>query len=313
MSDLASFTFASALISGGILAGMPLLFASLGETISERAGVLNLGLEGMMLMGGYAGFVVALYSGQYWLGLLASMGAGALLAVIVLLFCVRMGLDQIVVGIGALILAEGITSVLQRAQFGTTYPRLGQVMSIKIPLLSSIPAIGPSIFNQPLIVYIGFAMIGLLHWVLKSTNIGLNLRAAGEKPEAVDAAGINVTTIRSAAVLVTGGLAGLGGGYLSIVGAGIFVPFMTNGVGFISIVIAMLARGRAAWVLIGSLLFGMSVSLTTSLQLIGVDVAQDVVNMIPFIAVMLALVAFSRRAYLPAALATPYRRESRGE
>ncbi len=311
MSDLVSFSFLSALISGGILAGMPLLFASLGETISERAGILNLGLEGIMLTGGYAGFVIALYSGQYWLGLVASVGAGAFLAVIVVLFCVRMGLDQIVVGIGVLILAEGITSVLQRAQFGTTYPRLGQVVRVKIPLLSSIPALGSSLFTQPLIVYIGFAMIGVLHWVLKSTNIGLNLRAVGEKPEAVDVAGINVTAIRSFAVLVTGGLAGLGGGYMVIVGAGIFVPFMTNGIGFIAIVVAMLARGRAIWVLIGSLLFGMSVSLTTSLQLIGVEVAQDVVNMIPFIAVMLALVAFARRAYLPAALATPYRRESK--
>jgi simple sugar transport system permease protein len=311
MGDLLSASFVSALISGGILAGMPLLFASLGETISERAGVLNLGLEGMMLAGGYAGFVVALYSEQHWLGLVASVGAGALLAVIVAWFCVRMGMDQIVVGIGVLILAEGITSVLQRAQFGTTYPRLEQVANVKIPILASIPALGSSLFTQPWVVYIGFVMIGVLHWVLQSTNIGLNLRAAGEKPEAVDAAGISVVGIRVAAVLVTGGLAGLGGGYLAIVGAGIFVPFMTKGIGFIAIVVAMLARGRAVWVLIGSLLFGMSVSLTTSLQLIGVEVAQDVVNMIPFIAVMLALVAFARRAYLPAALATPYRREAR--
>ena len=140
MSDLSSFSFISALISGGILAGMPLLFASLGETISERAGVLNLGLEGMMLTGGYAGFVVALYTQQHWLGLVASFVAGAFLAVIVVWFCVRMGLDQIVVGIGVLILAEGITSVLQRAQFGTTYPRLEQVVTIKIPLLSPWPA-----------------------------------------------------------------------------------------------------------------------------------------------------------------------------
>ena len=311
MSDFLSVSFLSALISGGILAGMPLLFASLGETISERAGVLNLGLEGMMLAGGYAGFVAALYSEQHWLGLVASVGAGALLAVIVAWCCVRLGMDQIVVGIAVLILAEGITSVLQRAQFGTTYPRLDQVAIVKIPVLSSIPVLGSSLFTQPLVVYIGFLMIGVSHWVLKSTNIGLNLRAAGEKPEAVDAAGINVVAIRAVAVLVTGGLAGLGGGYMAIVGAGIFVPFMTKGIGFIAIVVAMLARGRAIWVVIGSLLFGMSVSLTTSLQLIGVEVAQDVVNMIPFIAVMTALVAFARGAYLPAALATPYQREAR--
>ncbi|MBW2058057.1 MAG: ABC transporter permease [Deltaproteobacteria bacterium] len=311
MNDLLSVSFLSALVSGGILAGMPVLFASLGETISERAGVLNIGLEGMMLAGGYAGFVAALYSEQHWLGLAASVGAGALIGVIVAWCCVGLRMDQIVVGIAVLILAEGVTSVLQRAQFGTTYPRLEQVAIVKIPLLSSIPVLGSSLFTQPLVVYIGFAMIGVLHWLLKSTYIGLNLRAAGEKPEAVDAAGISVVAIRAVAVLVTGGLAGLGGGYMAIVGAGIFVPFMTKGAGFIAIVVAMLARGRAVWVLIGSLLFGMSVSLTTSLQLIGVEVAQDVVNMIPFVAVMIALVAFARGAYLPAALAIPYHREAR--
>jgi len=287
------------------------MFASLGETVSERAGVLNIGLEGMMLAGAYLGFVVALYSDQYWLGLVASVVGGALLAVIVAVCCVRLGMDQIVVGIAVLILAEGITSVLQRAQFGTTYPRLEDMASFKIPVLSSIPVLGSSVFTQPLVVFIGFLMIGVLHWAMKSTNIGLNLRAAGEKPEAVDAAGISVVAIRSMAVLVTGGLAGLGGGYMAIVGAGIFVPFMTHGIGFIGIVVAMLARGRAVWVVIGSFLYGMAVSLTTSLQLIGVEVAQDVVNMIPFVAVMIALVAFARGAYLPAALAIPYKRESR--
>ena len=311
MSDLLNASFLSALISGGILAGMPLLFASLGETISERAGVLNIGLEGMMLAGAYTGFVVALYSDQHWLGLTASVAGGAILALIVAWFCVRLGMDQIVVGIAVLILAEGVTSVLQRAQFGTTYPRMEKVAIYKIPVLSSIPALGSSLFTQPLVVYIGFIMIGVLHWILNSTNIGLNLHAAGEKPEAVDAAGISVMAIRGVAVLVTGGLAGLGGGYMAIVGAGIFVPFMTNGIGFIGIVVAMLARGRAIWVVIGSLLFGISVSLTTSLQLIGVEVAQDVVNMIPFVAVLTALVIFARGAYLPAALAIPYNREAR--
>jgi simple sugar transport system permease protein len=311
MSELLGASFLSALISGGILAGMPLMFASLGETISERAGVLNIGLEGMMLAGAYLGFVVALYSDQYWLGLVASVGGGALLSVIVAWCCVRLGMDQIVVGIAVLILAEGVTSVLQRAQFGTTYPRLEEMASIQIPVLSSIPVLGSSIFTQPLVVFIGFLMIGVLHWALKSTNVGLNLRAAGEKPEAVDAAGISVVAIRSMAVLFTGGLAGLGGGYMAIVGAGIFVPFMTHGIGFIGIVVAMLARGRAVWVVIGSFLYGMAVSLTTSLQLIGVEVAQDVVNMIPFVAVMIALVVFARGAYLPAALAIPYKRESR--
>lgn len=310
MSDLFTTTFVAALISGGILAGVPLLFAALGETISERAGVLNIGLEGMMLMGGYGGFVVALYT-NHWLGLVGGLGAGALAAVIMLVFCVRLGLDQIVVGIALLVTAEGVTSVLQRAQFGTTYPRLGAVPNVEIPLLSKIPALGSSLFSQPLIVYFGLALVVLVHWVLRSTSMGLNLRAAGEKPQALDVAGVSVIATRSVAVMITGALAGLGGAYMSIVGAGIFVPFMTHGAGFISIVIAMLARGRAAWVLIGALLFGMSVSFSTALQLVGVSVPQDVVNMLPFVVVLIALIIFARRAYLPAALGAPYVRGSR--
>jgi simple sugar transport system permease protein len=311
MSDLFTATFMAALVSGGILAGMPLLLAALGETVSERAGVLNIGLEGMMLVGGYTGFVAAFYFHSSWLGLLGGAVGGLVTSVIVVVFCVRLGLDQIVVGIAVLITAEGATSVLQRAQFGTTYPRLDAVAKVEIPLLAKIPVLGPSLFSQPLIVYLGVALVVLLHWVLRYSAVGLDLRAAGEKPQALDSAGVSVIRMRSAAVLVTGAMGGLGGAYMAIVGAGIFVPFMTHGAGFIAIVLAMLARGKAAWVLIGALLFGMSVSLSTALQLVGVDVPQDVVNMLPFVAVMMALVLFARRAYLPAALGVPYVRGSR--
>jgi simple sugar transport system permease protein len=311
MSDLFTATFMAALVSGGILAGMPLLLAALGETVSERAGVLNIGLEGMMLVGGYTGFIAALYLHSSWLGLLGGALGGLVTSIIVVVFCVRLGLDQIVVGIAVLITAEGVTSVLQRAQFGTTYPRLDAVATVEIPLLAKIPVLGPSLFSQPLIVYLGVALVVLLHWVLRYTAVGLDLRAAGEKPRALDSAGVSVIRVRSTAVLVTGAMAGLGGAYMAIVGAGIFVPFMTHGAGFIAIVLAMLARGKAAWVLIGALLFGMSVSLSTALQLVGVDVPQDVVNMLPFVAVMVALVLFARRAYVPAALGVPYVRDSR--
>lgn len=308
MSEVLTADFLSALLAGAILAGAPLLFAGLGDTLSERAGVLNIGLEGMMLAGAYTGFVVALYS-NHWIGLLGGVLAGMVISLIMVLFCVRLGLNQIVVGISILIFAQGITSVLQRAQFGTTYPRLGAIPDFEIPLLSRIPVVGDSVFAQPLILYIGLVMVLGVYYVLRHTRWGLDIRAAGEKPEALDAAGVSVYWTRSWAVIATGGFAGLGGGYMAIIGAGIFVPFMTHGMGFIGIVIAMLARGKAVWVLIGSLLFGVAVSITTALQLVGVEVPIDVVNMLPFIAVMVALVIFARQAYLPAALALPYKRE----
>jgi simple sugar transport system permease protein len=301
----------AAVISGAILAGMPILFAALGETISEQAGVLNIGLEGMMLFGAYAGFVVANWTGSSWVGFLAAIIGGMAVSLLMVVFCVRMGRDQIVVGIAILLTMEGLTSLLHQVQFGESYPRLGSVPTVAIPGLSKIPVLGPSIFSQPLIVYIGIALIFGAGWMLYRTNLGLNIRAAGWKPVALDNAGVDVLNIRTIAVLSTGALAGLGGGYMAIVTAGIFVPFMTGGFGFIAIVIAMLARGRPVWVLIGALLFGIALSIATALQLVGINVSTDLVQMLPFVTVIVALALFARHTMLPAALATPFVRGQR--
>jgi len=301
--------FWTALIAGAILAGMPLLLGGLGETIAERAGLLTIGLEGYMLFGGYVGFVAALYSHSSAVGLIASVVAGVVASLIMMFFCVRWRVDQIVVGIGILFLFEGITSVAQRAQFGTTYPRLGNVPVVKIPLLDRIPGFGPSLFSQPLIVYLSFLLVVVIWWVLKYTNVGLSLRAAGEKPKALDVSGVSVVKVRSVAALITGALAGLGGGYMAIIGAGIFVPFMTHGAGFISIVVAMLGRGKSGLVLVGAFIFGLTVSVGTALQIVGVSISTDIINMLPFLIVMLALVLLARQSVLPGALAVPYKRE----
>jgi simple sugar transport system permease protein len=287
------------------------MFTALGETISERAGVLNIGLEGMMLVGAYVGFVGAYYGHSFWVGFAAGIGGGAVASLFMVVLCVRLGLDQIVVGIAITLAGEGITSVLQETQFGATFPRLGAPPTVAIPVLSDIPVVGKSVFDQPLIVYLGLAAVGAVSWIFRRTNAGLNLRAAGEKPEALDAAGVSVVATRSYAALCTGALAGLGGAYLSIVGAGTFTPFMTQGQGFMAIVIAMLARGKPLWVVLGSFLFGISLSVATALQLAGINISTDVVNLLPFIAIMVALVAFARRSYLPPALALPYVRGAR--
>jgi simple sugar transport system permease protein len=311
VSGIFTTTFLSALISGAILAGLPLLFAGLGETLGEQSGVLGIGQEGYMLIGAYAGFNGALYGHSPWVGLLCGVVAGMVVSLIVVFLSVRFGLDQIVVGIGIILLAEGVTSVLHAVQFGASYPRLEAMGDLPIPGLSEIPVIGESIFSQPLIFWIGIGLIFFVRWFLRSTRWGLSLRAAGEKPRALDAAGVDVTNTRSWAVLASGALSGLGGAYLAVVASGVFVPYMTNGLGFVAIVVAMLARGRTGWVFAGAFLFGICLSIATALQIVGIDVPTDVVYMLPFVAVMVALVAFSRRAYLPAALATPYRRDGR--
>ncbi len=305
-SNIFSQAVLTSLIAGGLVAGVPLMFTALGETISERAGVLNLGLEGMMLLGAYIGFIGAYYVHSEMVGFLFGIAGGMIGASLMVILCVWLGLDQIVVGIAITLAGEGITSVLQGAQFGTSYPRLGAPSTVSIPILDKIPVLGPSLFNQSLLVYLGFAFAGFLVWIFRATNLGLNLRAAGEKPEALDAAGVSVLATRSWAALSTGALAGLGGAYLAIVSAGVFTPFMTQGQGFMAIVIAMLARGKPLWVVLGSFLFGICLSIATALQLAGVNISTDLVNMLPFIAIIVSLVVFARKSYLPPALCIPY-------
>ena len=237
-----SKSFLTALIAGGIVAAVPLMFTALGESVSERAGVLNIGLEGMMLLGAYLGFLGAYELHSMWLGFLLGIAGGLIGAVVMAVLSVGLGLDQIVVGIAITLAGEGITSVLLQVKFGDV-PRSRQPGYRGDPRAVPIPLLGHSVFDQPLLVYLGFGLIGLMSWVFRSTNFGLNLRAAGEKPESLDAAGVSVLAVRSWAALTTGALAGLGGAYLAIVGAGMFTPFMTQGQGYIAIVIAMLARG----------------------------------------------------------------------
>jgi general nucleoside transport system permease protein len=310
--------FWTTVIAGGLLAGTPLMFTALGESISERAGVLNIGLEGMMLVGAYCGYLGAHYGHSVWVGYLTGILGGMSGALIMAVLCVRLGLDQIVVGIAITLAGEGITSVLYQNQFSSTQPRLGAAPSDPIPLLDQIPILGKPLngqaplFSQPLIVYLGLAFAAVLAWIFRSTNVGLNLRAAGEKPEALDAAGVSVAATRTYAVLSTGALAGLGGAYLSIVGAGGFQPFLTQGQGFMAIVIAMLARGRPLGVVVASFFFGITISLGTALQAAGVtDIPDNLIHALPFVAIILALILFARRSYLPPALALPYVRGAR--
>jgi simple sugar transport system permease protein len=303
--------FLTALLAGAITAGIPLLLASLGEQLSEKTGVLNIGIEGMMLAGAYGGFLVAWKTDSALLGFVGGAAGGMLVASMMAILCVRLGLNQIVIGIALTLGAEGATAILHFFQFSQSYPRLGSIDALAIPFLSDIPVLGPAVFNRPPIVYVALILVAVFAYVYRSTYWGIALQAAGDKPAALDSSGVSVLAIRSVAVLLTGALVGLGGAFMAIVGAGIFVPFMTNGNGFIGIVLAMLARGRPLWVLGGAALFGACLSLTTALQVAGVDIPTDIIQMLPFAAVMGVLVMLGRKANLPSALGAAYVRGAR--
>ncbi|MFI5017172.1 MAG: ABC transporter permease [Dongiales bacterium] len=312
MQALLTEPFLVSLLFGAVTAGVPLLLAGLGEQISEKAGVLNIGIEGMMLFGAYTGFVAAYYTGSFDLGFLAGGLGGMAVALFVVLFCIRFGLNQIVIGIALTIGVEGLTALLHYFQFSRTYPRLSAAPVVALPLLDQIPVLGKGLFSHNIVVYLAVLLVIGLGWLFRRTYVGLNLEAAGNKPAALDAAGVDVIRTRSLAVLATGFLAGVGGAYMANVGAGLFVPFMTGGAGFIGIVLAMLARGRPVWVLLGAALFGASLALTTALQVAGINIPTDVVQMLPFAMVMLVLVIFARHSVLPPALGLPYVRGDRG-
>lgn len=311
MEVFLSEAFVAALLKGSLIAAVPLLLAGLGEQFSQRAGVLNIGVDGVMLSGAYTGFVVALLTGSLWMGFGAAMVTGAAVGLIVAFLCVRLGLNQIIVGIAVMLTASGLTTLFHQFQFSRTYPRLPAADILPIPFLANLPAVGTGIFQHHPLVYIALLSPIAFAFVYRRTFLGLNLTAAGDKPAALDAAGVNVVRTRTLALMVSGALAGLGGAFLSQVSAGLFVPHMTNGSGFIAIVLAMLGRGRPSWVLGGALLFGTCLSATTALQVAGVDVSSDLINTLPFVMVMLVLIFFGRNARLPASLGTHYQRGSR--
>ncbi len=297
------------LLGTSLRASTPLLLAALGETYAESSGILNLGIEGMMLSGAFGGFVVALFTESILCGFIAGVLIGLVLALLTGFLTITLGVNQIAVGLGITIFGSGMTSFLFRILFGTRFPTLSVMATkMRIPLLTDIPYFGEAIFNQHLVVYIALVLIPTLHILLYRTHFGLKIRAVGENPVSADAAGINVARVRHICLLIGGLLSGLGGAFLAIGDLSFFVNNMTLGRGFIAIAIVMLGKWNPYWVLLGAILFGVTQSLSSGLQVLGVDVRPEFILMLPYVAVVIALVFIARNTFLPSALGVPYRR-----
>ncbi|WP_210505467.1 ABC transporter permease [Naasia sp. SYSU D00057] len=310
MSELLSATVLAAFLTAIIVQTMPLILAAVGETIGEQSGVLNLGIEGVMLVGAYSGYVTALVTGSPWLGMLGGIAGGVVANLLMLVLNIWLGLNQIVIGLAITLMGEGITAVLYLQNYGKS-PQSVPGDAWVIPGLSDLPVVGPSLFRQSGIFWVLLLTLVVVAFLLARTNWGLSIRAAGQKPSSLDAAGGNVVRTRSSAVLLNGAFVGAGGAFLSVLTTGTFTPFMTGGLGFIAIVITMLSRGRVAWIVVTSLLYGIAVAIKNPLQLIGVTVPADVFQMLPFIVVMLTLIIFARSSMVPPALGAPYTRGAR--
>ena len=287
----------------------PLVFAALGGLFSERSGVVNIGLEGLMLISAFAGVVGASLSGNAFVGLGTAVAAGLAFALIHALMCVTFEADQIISGTAINLLALGGTGFLMVAIFGSggTSPRISGFESVAIPLLSSIPLLGPALFDQSILVYLMYAMVPIVFFVVFRTPFGLRLRGTGEVPEAVDTAGVNVARMRYFGVGLSGVLAAFGGAYLSMGLLSAFTENMTAGRGFIALAALIFGRWNPIGAAGAALLFGFAQAVTFSVNEQAIPI--EFIEMIPYALTIIALAGFGGRAIAPAAIGKPYRKE----
>ncbi|WP_103333026.1 ABC transporter permease [Pseudotabrizicola formosa] len=293
----------------------PLIFATMGELICERAGVLNLGIEGIMVIGAFAGWMAVYLGLPLWGGVAVAFGAGALFGLLHGVLVVPFGLSQHVVGLGVTLLATATAYFAYRLALPevTTPPKITPFQAWEVPVLSDIPLLGPALFAQTPLTYAAFACAGVVAFVLYRTPLGLALRAAGENPAALEAQGVSVSGIRIGAVMVGSGLMAVGGSFLTLSAFSSFFFEMVNGRGWICIALVVFGAWRPGKAVLGALLFAGFDALQIRLQQtpLGAVVPYQLFLMLPYVLSILALIAMSRRAQVPAALMVPYTKGER--
>jgi simple sugar transport system permease protein len=281
--------------------GTPLLLIALGELICEKSGVLNLGQEGMMLMGAMAGFAGAFYTGNLWFGVLLATLAGMTMALLFGLLSLKLNTNQVATGLALTIFGTGLSAFLGGSLVGST---IEGFTPIAIPGLSSIPFFGPLLFEQDLLVYLSFVLVAVAAAVMAYTRVGLTIRAVGENPHAANALGIKVVMVRLGATLFGGAMAGLAGSYLSLAYTPMWMENMTAGRGWIALALVVFASWKIGYLVLGAYLFGFASILHLVMQGMGVDISPNLLAMIPYLATIIVMVMISSNA-LKQKLATP--------
>lgn len=315
MGDILTPAFIISVLAAAVATGTALLYACLGELITERAGVLNLGIEGIMLMGALSGAGICIATGSPWLGAAAALIAGAMMAAIHATLSVGLRANQVVSGLALTIFGTGLSAFLGRNIVGVPPP--ASFGRVEIPILADLPVLGRILFQQSLLVYVSFILVGVMWWYIYRTRAGLRLRAIGERPEAADAMGINVSRLRAIYVIIGGSLAGLGGAAISLGTNPGWTEGMTAGRGWIAVALVIFAAWNPLRAAAGAYLFGGVEAGQFRLQTAGVDLSPFFLNMLPYLFTILVLVLSTRESTrrllsAPAALGRAYTREDRG-
>jgi len=298
-------TITEALLASAVRHSTPLVLGALCGLLGERAGVINIGIEGQMLMAAFIGFLANVYTGNLFVAVLAGVASGALLGLLLAFMSVTLKIDQIIGGTVINIIATGLTGYFYQVGLTTE----GKLKPIPLGPLADIPILGNVLFDNPPITYAAIILVFLLQYVVFHTKWGLRTRAVGEHPRAADTLGINVYLMRYVNVVVGGGIAGLAGVFLTLEAVGSFERLMTNGRGFVALAVMLFGKYSPLGAWGASLVFGFASALQTQLQFMGLDVPHQFIGMIPYAVTILVLAGFVGRTRVPAADGVPYEKE----
>ena len=300
--------FNLSLLAATIRTATPLIYGGIGGVFSERSGIMNLGIEGTMLIGACAAAIISLETNSAWLGVLGGMGFGVLIGLLHAFMCIRFKANQTVIGTGINIFATGITPMVLQAYSGNPgrSPSVPGIASLSIPVLKDIPVLGPILGQQNPLTYLALFLVPVSSFLLFQTRLGLRIRAVGEHPRAADTAGIPVFPLQYLSVGICGALAGIGGAYLSLCQVSMFVKGMTAGRGFMAMA-AMIFGKWTPWGAFGaSLLFAFADALQISVQAAGLNLPADLLMCAPYVLTIFALAMFVGKAVAPAQVGKPY-------
>lgn len=313
INEILSAAFFISVLGSAIRLATPILATSLGEIYTQRSGIMNLGLEGTMLMGALFGFMGTYFSGNLLVGIICGIAAGMVMSALMAFLSITMKANQVIAGTALTIFGCGLAAFIYRTVFGIQKipPQVTNFQPVKIPLLGDIPFVGDILFNHNILVYFIYLLVPITWFVLEKTVLGLRIKAVGEHPRAADSKGISVTGVRYTATIIGGAYAGLGGAFLTIAYMNSFTDNIVSGRGYIALAVVIFAHWKPTTAMWGSLLFGIADALAIRLQALGAPIPNQFLLMLPYVITIIVLVSVSKKAEFPSAYTKPYSRMER--